>query len=204
LRRTAGPYIGSLAPYYGLFANDDGSKIHWQSIGQIGGSQSVSAISPTYNGQSVFIGTDKGNIYRFDAPFTGTALQLTINSPSGASGGSGISGLAAFFPWVAYATVNYGNNGYVMYWNGATWDAVSGNPPNSLRFTSIVGTDIHNIYVSTSGPVYDTHDDGVTWNQASKGLPIITQGSELRVVRDPSGRYLYLATYGRSLWRARL
>ncbi|MFM0008529.1 hypothetical protein PQR57_47560 [Paraburkholderia dipogonis] len=189
---------------YGLFADDDGSNVNWEPIGQIGGSQNVTAISPTYNGQSVFVGSDQGNIYRLDAPYTGSALQLTIDTPSGAKGSSQISGLAAFYSSIAYATMNYGNTGYVMVWNGATWEAVSGNPPNNLPFSSIAAEDINNVFVSTSGPVYDTHDGGSTWNLATIGLPIITQANELRVVTDPNGTYLYLATFGRSLWRAKL
>jgi PQQ-like domain len=189
---------------YGLFGNDDGGNLNWEVIGQIGGSQNVTTAAPTYNGGSVFVGSDQGNIYRLDAPYTGSAVQLTVNTPSGASGGASITALAGFFSTLAYCSVNYGSNGYVMFWNGATWDAVSGNLPNNLPFTSLAGTDINDLYVSTSGPVYDTHDAGSTWNVASNGLPTITQASELRVVADPSGTYLYLASYGRSLWKARL
>ena len=80
---------------YGMFGNGDGSNLHWEQLRQIGANQNVSAISPTYNGQSVFVGTDAGNIYRLDAPFTGQATQLTVNLPPGAAGSSAVNGLVA-------------------------------------------------------------------------------------------------------------
>jgi hypothetical protein len=192
---------GTGTSIYGIFAGDDGGNLHWEPLGQIGGGQNVSALSPTFNGQSIFVGTDKGNIYRLDAPFTGPAVQLSVNPPSGASGGRVVSGLAGFFSSIAYATINFGNNGHVLFWNGTSWDAVSGNPPNNLKFSSIQAPDISNLYVSTQAAVYDSHDGGATWNRASDGLPAMAQASELRIVTEPAGTYLYLVSYGRSLWR---
>jgi hypothetical protein len=193
---------------YGLFANDDGSDLHWEPLGQIGGGQNVSVISSDYNGRSLFVGTDQGNIYRLDAPYTQTALQLSINAPSEVTGNGAITGLAGFFSTLAYATVNYGGsdgNGYVMFWNGQSWNSVGSNLPHDLPFFSIAARDINNVFVGSEVGVYDTHDGGNTWNQASNGLPNIVNVGELRIVTEPSGTtYLYLATFGRSLWRTPL
>jgi len=198
---------GTGTSLYGMFANDDGSNLHWEPLGRIGGGQNVTALAPTYNGQSMFVGTDAGNIFRLDAPFTGW-LQLGVNLPAGAKGDRSISGLVAFFSTIAYATMNIGGSGYVMSLDGTTgvWNSVGSNLPHNLPFNSIAAADLRSIFVSTSARVYDTHDGGSTWNQASDGLPSnITVRNELHVVTEPSGTtYLYLATYGRSLWRTRL
>jgi photosystem II stability/assembly factor-like uncharacterized protein len=141
-----------------------------------------------------------------DAPFTAPALQLTVNLPSGATGGSAINGLAGFFSAVAYAALNIGGSGYVMAWDGASWNAVGSNLPHNLPFTSMVAADLNTIFVAASVGVYDTHDGGKTWNQASDGLPAqFGAGNDLRIVTEPSGiAYVYLATFGRSLWRTQL
>ena len=93
-----------------------------------------------------------------------------------------------------------------MAWDGTSCNAVGSNLTHSLPFSSIAAADLDTIYVATSAGVYDTHDSWKTWNQASGGLPgHFASGSDLRIVTEPSGvRYLYLATFGRSLWRTQL
>jgi photosystem II stability/assembly factor-like uncharacterized protein len=191
---------------YGLFANDDGSGLHWEPFSDIGGGN-IAALAPTYNGQSVFVGTDAGNILRLDAPFT-QWVQLTVNLPAGSSGDPSVTGLVSFYSTLAYATMNIGGEGYVMSLDGNNWNwnSVASNLPHDRLFNSIVASDLRSIFVSTGAYVYDTHDGGKTWTQASSGLPAnITGRNELKIVRE-SGRvaYLYLATHGRSLWRAQL
>ena len=191
---------------YGLFADDDGGGVHWEPFSGIGGG-SITALAPTNNGQSVFVGTDKGNILRLDAPFT-KWLQLNVNLPAGSSGDASITGLVSFYSTLAYATMRIGGEGYVMslYGNDWNWNPVASNLPHDRPFNSIVASDLRSIFVSTNAYVYDTHDGGKTWTQASSGLPAnITGKNELKIVRE-SGRvaYVYLATFGRSLWRAQL
>jgi hypothetical protein len=187
---------------YGLFSNNDGSNVNWEPLRQIGGGQNAAAVAPTYNGGSVFVGTDTGNIYRFDAPYNTPALLLTINPPL--SGSAKLGGIYAFFSTVAYATYNINGSGYVMFWNGVTWDSVgTAILPHNLPFQSMMAKDLNTLYVSSSAGVYDTHDAGNSWSMASIGLPVnITQFNDLHLVTEPSGTtYLYMATYGRSLWR---
>lgn len=189
---------------YGLFSNDDGSGLHWEPLGQIGGGQNASAVAPTFNGNSVFVGTDTGNIYRLDAPFTGPAKLLTINLPSGSSGSPVVNAFYAFFSTVAYATYNIGGSGYVIFYDGVSWNSVgTAILPHNLPFQTIMAKDVNTLYVASSTAVYDTHDAGGTWSNASVGLPVnITQFGDFHLVTEPSGKtYLYLATYGRSLWR---
>jgi len=188
---------------YGLFSMSDGSDIHWELIGQIGGTEGITAVGPTLNGSSVFVGTDAGNIYRFDAPYTGTALLLSVNPPE--AGGATVSGLFAFFSTVAWASYNVNSNdGYVMFWGGLSWNASGyGVLPNNLPFNSISARDLNTIFVSSSAAVYDTRNAGGLWSIANIGLPVnITHNPQLYyLVSSPSSpAALYLSTWGRSLW----
>jgi hypothetical protein len=189
---------------YGLFADANGDNLHWERLGGIGG-QKITAVSATFNGQAVFVGTDAGNIFRFDAPYGGSPLQLGMNIPAGASGARQVSGIVAFFSGVALATVNIGGKGYVMSVRDAVWNSVGDTLPHALPFKTIAAADLRSIFVATDKAVYDTHDAGRTWNSASDGLPAIISANDLQIVTEPSGAtFIYLATYGRSLWRAQL
>ena len=76
---------------YGLFANDDGSDMHWELF-SAGGSlwAGVSAIAPTYDGGSIFVGTQAGNgnspIFRLDSGsnpstlFASAPVNTTVNT----------------------------------------------------------------------------------------------------------------------------
>ncbi len=187
---------------YGLFSMPDGSDIHWEVIGQLGGPETISAVGPAADGSSVFVGTNAGNIYLFSAPYTGTGTQLNVTPPQ--AGGASVTGLYAFFSSVAWASYNVGNNGYVMFWNGSTWSASGlGVLPNSLPFNSIAAKDLNTIFVSSSVAVYDSRDAGASWSYANVGLPKnITHKPQLYYL-PPSASgpaALYLTTWGRSLW----
>jgi hypothetical protein len=187
---------------YGLFSMPDGSDLHWEIIGQLGGTDPLTAVAPTFDGSSVFVGTKGGSIYRFSAPYTGTGLQLNVSPPQ--VGAASVSGLYAFFSSVAWASYNVGNNGYVMFWNGSTWSASGlGMLPNSLPFNSITAKDLNTIFVSSSSAVYDTRDAGVGWSYANVGLPKnITHDPQLYFLPSSASgpANLYLTTWGRSLW----
>lgn len=63
------------------------------------------------------------------------------------------------------------------------------------------------IFACTDSEVYAT-DNGVTnWHVVSDGLPARAHGADLRygfpgTARPGRGAYLYLSTWGRSVWRA--
>src|SRR5947199_4119667 len=182
---------------FGLFSMPDGSDLHWELLGQVPGGQSISAVGPTVNGSNVFAGTDQGNIYRFDAPYTAPPLQLTINPPE--AGPGRVSGLTAFFSTVAWASYNfqYSNNGYVMQYNGTGWNQ-SGNGmlPTNLPFYSILARDLNTIFVSSGAAVYDTRNSGTSWSIANIGLPAnLTSFNYLYYLPFPpsgkNGLYLY-------------
>jgi hypothetical protein len=191
------------ANVYGLFARDDGSDLHWDQLGSIGTGENAKAVS-TRDGNSIFIGTDQGNLYRFDAPYTNGPTQLSINAPSVPAGGRWISAVVEIFPTVAFATLNVAGNGYVLSWLGQEWDLTGGALPNDLTFQSLAVPDLGSLYAVTTQRVYVSHDLGASWATASDGLPTMPHATDLRFATQPSGGYLYLSTYGRSLWRAKL
>jgi hypothetical protein len=189
---------------FGLFANADGSNLHWESLGLIGSGQNVSAVS-SHDGTDVIVGTDKGNFYLLTQPYTGGAATLTSNAPTGATGSASVAGVVEILSSVAFAAYNANGKGYVMQWNGQSWNAASGTLPSELPFTSVEALDLGSVFVASRTNVYSTHNLGSSWMVASDGLPYVAQGRDLRAVKQPDGTmYLYLATYGWSLWRAKL
>jgi hypothetical protein len=62
----------------------------------------------------------------------------------------------------------------------------------------------HALVASTDDRVYISRDDGITWQQASLGLPRNPHCADLRFVSTRSSASLYLSTFGRSVYVVRL
>jgi hypothetical protein len=60
------------------------------------------------------------------------------------------------------------------------------------------------VLVSTDDRVYISREDGATWRQASLGLPRNPHCADLRFASSYSGAWLYLSTFGRSVYVVRL
>jgi hypothetical protein len=181
---------------YGLFAGSDGSDLHWEHLGDIGGGQTVTAVS-SYNGTVVFVGTDQGNICQLTQPYSGPCVNFTINQLQVGA----INGVLEFFSSVGLAATS---SGHVLRLVGAQWNAVTGLPA-SLGFLSVDGPALGSIFVATNDRVFVTHDLGSTWLLASDGLPAVVQSNELHYALNPDGQaYMYLSTYGWSMFRAAL
>ena len=61
------------------------------------------------------------------------------------------------------------------------------------------------LYAATDFAVHATWDAGGNWLPVSNGLPVRAHPSTLRFVAEPDQtRHLYLFTFGRSAWKARL
>ena len=186
---------------YGLFANTDGSGMHWERLASVGANLVVSALSSA-NGTTIFAGTAQGTIHSIqpDPVAKATVLQWPITAPSQAVGS--IRSVAELFSSLGFAATNGGS---VLVFNGQTWDLVGGGLPTSLPFTAVAAADTGWVFAATRQQVYVTHDLGSTWLVASTGLPAVAQAESLRYVQQPDGsRFLYLATYGWSMFRARL
>lgn len=218
---------------YGLFGNDDGSSIHWEPF-SFGGTlwTDVTAIAPTYDGGSIFLGTGDGRILRLDSgtsstPFSGPAINLTVNVPASCAPSCPVTGLYAFNfiqndpnttitpPGLAYAA--YGP--HFMAYFGTSWDELGQTDlPHVQNFLSILAADPTRIYLASSAGVFDTSNGGGSWSSASVGLPAFIAGEPgfqlptpgnlashdyLQLAFDSQllSTRLYLASYGRSVWR---
>ena len=60
------------------------------------------------------------------------------------------------------------------------------------------------IFAATDDKVYMSEDAGEHWVQASAGLPRRPHCADLRVGIIDHETWLFLSTFGRSIWRARL
>jgi hypothetical protein len=185
---------------YGLFANDDGSDPHWELLGTVSVPDNVTSVS-SFNGSTVFVGTDQLHIFELDAPFPAVATSLQINNP--ANGSAKVTSIVEFTPGIGFATLN---SGFVLGWLGQTWNAFGGGAlPSSQPFNAVAVPDLGHLVAITPTSVYTSHDLGKTWATANIGLPKIPQGADLDFVVQPDGTpYLYMATYGWSAWRTRL
>jgi hypothetical protein len=190
---------------YGMFADAEGGDVHWEWIGILGGSENVSAVS-SFDGTMVYVGTDQGNIYQLTQPYAlGTELQLTMNLPTFVTTGP-INTLKAFGGERAFAGTGLGDgHGYVLTFGGVAWDFVGGGLPSDLPFVGLDGPDPRTILAMNIKQVFVTHDLGASWSTASDGLPTAVQGDELHYVTQRNGtKYVYLSTYGWSIWRTQL
>ena len=193
---------------YGLFANDDGSGVHWESLNLSRLYDTAAAIAPTFDGSSIFVGTTDGLIVKLDAPFTGPPV-LTWGICCA------VNGIYAINKNLAFAI----SRQHFTSWDGTSWNpAGEATLPHDRDFLSIVALDTGRMYIASSAGVFDTSDGGNTWSTASTGLPTLIPGLSgggnlsapnyltshdyLQLVTEPSGyTRLYLASYGRSLWR---
>jgi hypothetical protein len=208
-RNAAGQLLyaltGSGATVYGLFANADGSGIHWETLGSVGATENVTALASNM-GNAVYVGTDQGNLYRLQPPYgtASIATQLMIIPPD-TNGAPYIRALVEPVPGSAFASIETGGgaNGYILSWSGQVWSALQGGLPNDPPFNTMEGQGQATLYAATTTTAYVTRDHGQSWFRVSDGLPAVAQANELHfVTQTDNTSYLYLATYGRSLWRA--
>jgi hypothetical protein len=90
-----------------------------------------------------------------------------------------------------------------------TWQLLS-NPPITEQYFGLE-TDwtplrpARTIFVCTDSQIFSTTNAGITWNDIKPGLPTMPHCRDLQYIREPSGNeFLYLATFGWSIWRLRL
>jgi hypothetical protein len=201
---------------YGLFANPDGGKMHWEVLGFIGSGQNVTSVTSD-DGFEVFVGTDAGAIYELLSGAScsqsvslacATVLQLAVDAPQPGTGS--VDAMVAFAPpgssAIAFAVYNVNGTGYVLRWTGQTFHAVGGSRDNNLPYTAIDAIATGGgtvIFLASNANVYSSYDFGDSWRIASDGLPFVAQAVDMHAIHHTDGKsYVYLSTYGWSLWRA--
>jgi hypothetical protein len=215
---------------FGLFANSDGNDTHWEPIidprWSAESGHFVTAIGSA-NGNRVFIATlnpdySSHQLYVFSTS-TGLSSNLTGRLPNTLPKG-GIIGriLVQDGDTVAYATYNMGTDltnpegrGYLLRTNdgGESWEEVAGAPGEIICGIDDDESETVDewiprpkpLYLATDSSVLVTKDDGKSWEDISQGLPKVPHCMDLRFVMHSDGtRYLYLGTWGWSLWTAQL
>ena len=190
---------GLFAKETGVFCLLVGGCLHWEPLGEVGTGEVVTALSSRL-GDDVMIGTDKGNIYVLLDPSGGEMQQLPLTAPEK---GGGRIGAIIELESVVFAAWN-GQNGHILRWRDWQWKDVG--PSGDIGFAAFDSPgNGSSVFAVTQNRVYESIDLGDSWLAASDGLPAVPQGMDIHSVKEPSGKtFLYLATYGRSLWRAEL
>ena len=208
---------------YGLFAEAGGMHMHWEPI--IDGSWTIAS-----GLQVSAIGVGDGRrvlIALHGASGAGpSGLQLIGFTPANGAWAALAGGLPPLPPGgfisrllvrgdgiVAFALHNVypssakpaGRGRLLRTVNGGLkWDAAGPLPDvNIYGLDEDWTTSPPTLYLATDTDVLRSRDDGTTWTPVNAGLPRRPHCSDLRFVAYPGGkRYLYLGTWGCSLWRA--
>jgi hypothetical protein len=198
---------GSGLNVYGVFAAQDGTDVHYEHLGSVKSdvlTDQISAVG-SFDGSTVFIGTWAGRMFQLSPVqgmrVAGKSLQMSLPA-SNAQGA--VQRIVALSASRAFATYNFGWSGFVIQFDGATW-APSGAGLPGDAFQGLEADDSGNIFADTDHQVFLSRDGGTTWLDCSSGLPKQAHCTDLRFTRDSNGQaFLYLNTFGHSLWRAEL
>jgi hypothetical protein len=207
---------GELRDVYGLFSNGDIFSAEWTLIatleidhGNTATDDAITSIS-SLRGDQVFVGTRKGRIFSF-APFQ-IPFELTVTPVDKGP----IHDIVTVHDSLAFALFDSASN-VILQSNFFNWDPLGSNgnvaagqglPTDNSTFTALTVDRAANpptLYAATDNAVYVSRDEASTWILATKGLPRRPHGVGLALGAPRGGaRYLYLATYGRSVWQARV
>ena len=197
---------------HGLFANDGGSDIHWERISEWVAPRDViiSAVGSA-DGKKIYLATygpSDAQLYVVDTESGSVSpmgpLPMRPDSMAAVDPKARVHRFVVLSDDSAFAIYNSNrpNSSRLLRTTdgGATWEVVPGPSENlaSVELDWTTGT----FYVCDAEHVWLSRNKGKTWVRASLGLPEHCQGNDLRFVAQPDGKnFLYLATYGWSLWR---
>lgn len=202
---------------YGIFADSQGPGMHYELLGRIPiglGLGRITALGSA-DGTLVFVGKSGGLIYVINTD-QHTAQQLPViplQDPSEGDAGASIDRLVVLSNNVAFAILSnsqyVAGQNFILRWDGASWNAVGvgkGLPGN--QFVALETTNpkpLFALFAAIDNQLFESDDGGDTWQAQSGGLPVRPHCTDLRFVTEPTGaRFLYLSTYGRSVWRTQL
>ncbi|KAH7333507.1 hypothetical protein BKA65DRAFT_553866 [Rhexocercosporidium sp. MPI-PUGE-AT-0058] len=195
----AGPIAQKL---WGLFADDNGNGMHWTLIADVG--TDIASVT-SLDGNLIIYGTRDGYISFCDTAsgnLSSMALSTSLTTAARLNKGP-----------IVQLLIHRNNSMLALHsslgplrFAGTAWDIV---PTNALsNFWSIQADwtqEPPTLYGTTGTSVFSTIDNGATWTNDSAGLPVTPNCNDLRLVTQQDGaKYLYVSTWGRSLWRAKL
>jgi hypothetical protein len=194
---------------YGLYGDENGDNTRWSYLGSVPiGLDFVSAVS-SRDGTVVFVGTYGARMFLIN-PWNDLPVELVNTAISKPSGDESfiVHRIVTIDGRSAFASCNRSDrsSGTVLRWDGDTWSPVVGDFPREFIYAmeADVTTDPPTIYAATDAKVYSSNNWGASWGDVSGGLPRRPHCSDLRYFQDETGSYLYLSTFGRSLWVAQL
>ena len=93
--------------------------------------------------------------------------------------------------------------GELCRFDGRSWTLL---PPSGQTWkTFTVDRETGRLFAASAADVFSSSDGGRTWLDASLGLPASPHCTDLRIGADAGGgSTLYLSTYGRSVWKAKI
>jgi hypothetical protein len=203
----AGPNI------YGLFTDvPHPMTYHWELLGTLSPDLTVTGLT-SHTGSTVFVGTDAGRIFALDsrrAIFQELAVVLPKPMPNQPQKGGNACRIVTLSETSAFAILNATDqkNNYVLRLDGLKWSLplCAGLPVDQFFYglEGVLQEDRQVLFAATDERVYMSEDAGDHWVPASANLPRRPHCADLRVVIDQEEAWLYLSTFGRSVWRARL
>ena len=203
LSAVAGSRKGDAPFIFGCFG--EGPDLHWVQLRLLSiGNSFVSAVG-SLHGDEIFAGTGDGRMFAY-APASGALEEHSVGIK-----GNRIVRIVALREATAFAIAGP----FLLQRLGSSWSQVGGGAPGVASGSGLptdkgpfLAMDINStttpetLFVATDAQVFVSRNIGQSWLSASIGLPRRPHSSDLRVSRERSGqRFLYLSTYGRSLWR---
>jgi hypothetical protein len=177
---------------HGLFADADGAHAAFLRIANVG--HSVSAIA-SLSGAEILVGCSDGRIISLE---TMSGLWTEQAQDADAPDFGGVTRFEVLSKNLAYAL----KRGQLLRFNGQSWATLAA-AQGWLIFT--VERETGRLFAASDVDVFSSADGGQTWVDASVGLPACPHCTDLRIGSDADGgSTLYLTTYGRSVWRARI
>jgi hypothetical protein len=198
---------------YGLFTDvPHPMSYHWELLGTLPQGLTASCLG-SHTGGTVFVGTTLGRIFALDSR-RGTFLELPVvlpkPMPSKPQKGGLPCRIVTLSDTYAFATLNATKqkNSYILRLDGLRWTPpLCVGLPSGEFFYGIEGVlqeDRQVLFAATDDRVYMSEDAGDYWVPASANLPRRPHCADLRVAIDREEAWLYLSTFGRSVWRAQL
>lgn len=217
---------------FGLFQEDQlGQSYHWGLLGSIPAGQVITALG-SYTGSTIHIGT-YGKMFVMDTK-TGTShevpIAITKADPDSTLTIGGITRIVFFNEKEVFAILNgltetidmsahvlggvskTTTTYHIIRLDGAKWVLTPGNglpsePMYGLEAVQLSNSRFaHTLFVSTNDAVYASRENAETWGRAAQNLPVNPHCGDLRFMSFTfsEAAYLYLGTFGRSVWRAKL
>lgn len=188
---------------YGGFARDDGSNLHWEYLGSISTSNgAVISCCNSGDGRVLLCGFDDGRIATFDTAARRATFQTVY---AGKDGAGTIVRVLMHDTTSAYAIAKRGASGIVLRFAGGVWERVTRGLPLEpfWGLTTDWTVNPKTMFVSTDSRVYRSSDGGESWTIQARGLPRRAHLGELDFAMDSrGGRWLYAASWGRSIFRS--